>query len=88
MLIEVFHDWKCADIRDKVYAVVGKASESTAIVPDYSQSAKEIYFAVQKKGMREEAKFCNLLSQVLGLSGNDLGLPGQDLCLFEQCGVE
>jgi hypothetical protein len=54
------------------------ASSNTAIVPDYSQSVKEVYFAVQKTDTKEEAKFYKLLSQILGLPGNDLRLPGRD----------
>ncbi len=55
------------------------ANSNTAIVPDYSQSVKEVYFAVQEKDMKEEAKFYNLLSQILGLPGNDLRLLGRNL---------
>jgi hypothetical protein len=78
-LIDVFRDWQCADVRDKVYALVSMASSNTAIVPDYSQSARQVFFAVQEKDGQDKAPFYNLLSQVLGLPGKDLRLPGQDL---------
>jgi hypothetical protein len=78
-LIEVFHDWKCSDVRDKIYALVGMANKETAIIPDYSKSAKQIYFAVQEKASKDKDHFYTLLSQVLGLPGKDIMLPGQSL---------
>jgi hypothetical protein len=78
-LIEVFHDWKCTDVRDKIYALVGMANKETAIIPDYSKSAKQIYFAVQEKASKDKDHFYTLLSQVLGLPGKDIMLPGQSL---------
>lgn len=78
-LVEIFHDWQCSDVRDKVYALVGMVSQSTAVVLDYSCTAKELYFAVQKQDIKYEPKFYNLLSQILGLPGKDLRLPNQEL---------
>jgi len=79
MLIEVFHDWQCTDVRDKIYALVGMANKETAIIPDYSKPAKQIYFAVQEKASNDTDRFYTLLSQVLGLPGKDIMLPGQSL---------
>jgi len=78
-LIEIFHDWQCTDVQDKVYALVGMASSNTAIIPDYKLSARQVYFAVLDKDADDKAPFYCLLSQVLGLPGKDLMLPGQDL---------
>ena len=79
MLIEIFRDWQCTDVRDKVFALVSMASSNTAIIPDYSQPARQVYFAVQEKHAEAGPRFDNMLSQVLGLSGQDLNLSGRDL---------
>lgn len=73
-LIEVFYKWKCTDVRDKVYALVSMANPDTAIIPDYSRSARQVYSAVQAG-----PQFNNVLSQILRLSSLDLELPEQDL---------
>lgn len=78
-LIEVFRDWQCTDVRDKVFALVSMASSDTAIIPDYSQPARQVYFAVQAG-----PRFNEMLSQVLGLSRRDLELSGQDLIEYKQ----
>ncbi|KAF2020197.1 HET-domain-containing protein [Aaosphaeria arxii CBS 175.79] len=78
-LIEIFHDWQCKDIRDKVFALTGMARKSTSIVPDYSMTPRDVYFAVCEKHPDAGWKFENLLSQVLGLSGRDIKLRGQTL---------
>jgi hypothetical protein len=67
-LIEVFHGWQCADVRDKVYALVGMASTETAIVPDYSKSTLEIFCDVRKQNPETSAQFHSMLLQVLALS--------------------
>ncbi|KAM0259745.1 hypothetical protein ACHAQJ_003181 [Trichoderma viride] len=67
-LIEVFHGWQCADLRDKVYALVGMASAETAVVPDYSKSTLEIFRDVRKQNPEDNAQFHNMLLQVLALS--------------------
>ncbi|KAH9208899.1 hypothetical protein DL95DRAFT_467284 [Leptodontidium sp. 2 PMI_412] len=82
-LIEVFHEWKCADVRDKVYALAGMANNETSIVPDYERSPKQLYFAVQERNPSCEEKFFNLLSQVLVLPGKDIELPGQSLIEYK-----
>lgn len=78
-LIEVFRHWQCADIRDKVFALVSMANPETAIAPNYSLSASEVYFSVCNSHPREGWRFENLLSQVLGLSGRIVNLSNQDL---------
>jgi hypothetical protein len=78
-LIEVFRHWQCAEIRDKVFALVSMASPDTTIVPDYSQSARDVYFAVCGKHPDGGWAFENMLSQVLGLSQRDTKLSGRDL---------
>ena len=79
VLIEVFHDWKCTDLRDKVFALVGLADAHTAITPDYNLPAAEVYFRVQQKHPGAKPQFFNTLSQILGVSGKDVGFYGQDL---------
>jgi hypothetical protein len=78
-LIEVFRHWQCAEIRDKVFALVSMSSPDTTIVPDYSQSARDVYFAVCGKHPDGGWAFENMLSQVLGLSQRDIKLSGRDL---------
>lgn len=78
-LVEVFQEWKCSDLRDKVYALVGIAATRTAVVPDYSRSARQVYFDMIKGNLRNRLKFCNLLSQLLGLGKDDVGLDNQNL---------
>lgn len=79
-LVEVFQEWKCSDPRDKVYALVGIAATGTAVVPDYSRSARQVYFDVIDGGdVIDKPKFCNLLSQLLGLSREDVDLDSQNL---------
>jgi hypothetical protein len=79
-LIEVFQDWQCKDVRDKVFALVSMADQDTAIEPDYSLTVREIFYAVQKNHADSGWKFGNLLSQLLGLSRRDITLlHGQQL---------
>lgn len=78
-LIEVFRDWQCSDIRDKVFALVGMASRKTAIVPDYALPPRDLYFAVRKRHLEEGDGFENMLSQVLGLSDREVKLTGRSL---------
>ncbi|KAF5000622.1 hypothetical protein FDECE_11159 [Fusarium decemcellulare] len=66
-LIEIFRSWQCADVRDKVYALVGMASPETAIEPDYSKSPLEVFSAVQEKHSEEKHQFYDMLSQLLAL---------------------
>lgn len=73
MLIEIFQQWQCADVRDKVYALVGMASESTVIMPDYNLTPREVYNKVVEKGVGISPRFCSLLSVLLGLSGGHIG---------------
>jgi hypothetical protein len=71
-LIELFQDWKCTDVRDKVFALINMATVETRIDPDYSLTARDIYFAVQAKHPSAKPQFFNLLSQVLGVRGRDV----------------
>ncbi|KAK9770008.1 putative Heterokaryon incompatibility domain-containing protein [Seiridium cardinale] len=70
ILIEIFRDWGCRDIRDKVFALVGMATTDSKIEPDYALSTKELYFAVMRRV--EGTEFGFLLAQILGLSRKDL----------------
>ncbi|KAF2728797.1 HET-domain-containing protein [Polyplosphaeria fusca] len=78
-LLEVFRHWQCADIRDKIFALVSMASSGTTIVPDYSLPSRDLYFAVRERNPDEGPEFENMLSQVLGLSDQDVELSGRDL---------
>ncbi|KAJ4202729.1 hypothetical protein NW759_015293 [Fusarium solani] len=75
-LIDIFRDWQCTDIRDKVFALVSMASHETAIVPDYSKSALDVYWAVQGKHNGDKDQFYNMLSQILAIPQGDLRLEG------------
>lgn len=61
-LIETFRHWQCGDIRDKVFALMSMASKETAIVPDYSMTPRDIYYAVLEKHPSYKAGFENILS--------------------------
>lgn len=71
-LIEIFQGWECTDLRDKVYALVSMADQETAILPDYSRSARQIYDDVLRKGVACDQSFRKLLARVLGLQAEDL----------------
>ncbi|RMJ16886.1 hypothetical protein CDV36_003501 [Fusarium kuroshium] len=72
VLIDIFRDWQCTDIRDKVFALVSMASRETAIIPDYSKSTLDVYHAVQDKHDGEKHGFYNMLSQILAIPQDDL----------------
>ncbi|EEU39837.1 uncharacterized protein NECHADRAFT_79724 [Fusarium vanettenii 77-13-4] len=76
VLIDIFRDWQCTDIRDKVFALVSMASDETAIVPDYSMSTLNVYRAVQDKHDGEKHQFYNMLSQILAIPQNELMFDG------------
>jgi hypothetical protein len=78
-LIEIFRDWQCLDVRDKVFALVGMASSTANIVPDYAMSPREVYFAVMDAVEGHKDQFANMLSQILGLTGRDVGLYDRTL---------
>jgi hypothetical protein len=78
-LIEIFRDWQCRDLRDKVFALSGMATEESTVAPDYALTTREVYFAVLQNVHREQEQFCALLSQILGLAGQDIDLPGQNM---------
>lgn len=72
LLIEIFRDWKCTDVRDKIFALVGLAAMENNVTPDYTLTSRQLYVAVQDAlGGRDEA-FSNLLSQLLGLTHKDV----------------
>ncbi|ETS81710.1 hypothetical protein PFICI_06712 [Pestalotiopsis fici W106-1] len=82
-LIEIFRDWHCTDIRDKVFALVGMATPESAVVPDYALTTLEIYSAVMRKVERDKDGFANLLSQLLGVAWNDVDLWQQTLVEYK-----
>ena len=73
ILIEVFRDWKCTDIRDKVFALVGLAGTENNVTPDYTLSSRQLYVAVLDALRDHDEAFSNLLSQLLGLTHKDVG---------------
>ncbi|KAI8721450.1 HET domain-containing protein [Fusarium sp. LHS14.1] len=72
-LIDIFRDWQCTDVRDKVFALVSMASPETAIIPDYSKSTLDVHRAVQNKHDNEKHDFYNMLSQILAILQRNLG---------------
>ncbi|KAM0232145.1 hypothetical protein ACHAP5_010807 [Fusarium lateritium] len=80
-LIEIFRDWQCSDIRDNVYALVGMASKDTAVVPDYSRSALQLYRDVLHES---SASFCGTLSQILGIPAKELQLNDSELIEYKR----
>lgn len=45
-LIEIFRDWQCTDLRDKVFTLSGMVTEESTVEPDYALTTQEVYFAV------------------------------------------
>ena len=78
-LVEVFQDCQSSDVRDKVYALVGMASQDTAIVPNYFLSPKQLYHDVMNGDVRNHKGFSVLLAQLLALPAKDIGLDQPDL---------
>lgn len=72
-LIEIFQSWECADVRDKVYALVSMADLKTAVLPNYSRSPRQIYHDVLRQGVACDNHFRRLLAQVLGISAKNHG---------------
>ncbi|KAN0110910.1 HET domain containing protein [Hyaloscypha variabilis] len=87
-LIELFQGWKCTDVRDKVFALINMATLETRINPDYSLTARDIYFAVQAKHPSAKPQFFNLLSQVLGVRGRDVNFHSPSLVEYKVQPVE
>ncbi|RDW75495.1 hypothetical protein BP6252_06637 [Coleophoma cylindrospora] len=82
-LIEIFRDWKCMEIKDKVFALVGMAAARITTVPDYALSTREVYFMVMDEVDTDRDHFANLLSQVLGLAARDCDLDEHDLIEYK-----
>jgi hypothetical protein len=78
-LVEVFHTWQCADIRDKVYALLSMADPETTMPPDYSKTALEVYHDVVGRNGEYGTRWCSLLSQVLAIPAQSANLPGRQL---------
>ncbi|KAG9499586.1 hypothetical protein J7337_008043 [Fusarium musae] len=68
-LIEIFRDWQCTDLRDKVFALSGMATEESTVEPDYALTTREVYFAVLRHVEGQQEQFRALLSQTFGLAG-------------------
>lgn len=76
-LLEVFQDWQCSDIRDKVFGLLGLVNPDVDIAIDYSKSVEEIYDEVRARecapvtsgarATKEEIQFYNLLRRALKL---------------------
>ncbi|KAH8660070.1 heterokaryon incompatibility protein-domain-containing protein [Xylariales sp. PMI_506] len=82
-LIEIFKDWQCSDVRDKVFALVGMATQESAIVPDYGLSTKDMYLDVVRRAHGDQKQFGTLLSQILGLAGTDIALAAQEMIQYK-----
>lgn len=78
-LIEIFRDWQCADVRDKVFALAGMAESGTKITPDYGLSTIDVYFRALDTVDRHDDRFASLLSQLLGLAERDVDIRSRDL---------
>ncbi|KAF5543825.1 het-domain-containing protein [Fusarium mexicanum] len=78
-LIEIFRDWQCTDLRDKVFALSGMATEESTVEADYTLTTQEVYFAVLRRVEAQQGQFCALLSQIFGLAGRDIDLHGQNM---------
>ncbi|KAI1170519.1 heterokaryon incompatibility protein-domain-containing protein [Nemania sp. FL0916] len=87
-LIDIFRDFKCSDIKDKVFALVGMATIDSAIVPNYALTTKEIYFGVMRNVQEDKEQFGPKLSQTLGLSHRELNLPWADMIAYRREDVE
>jgi len=74
-LVEVFEDWQCSDVRDKIYGLLGLVGQDTEVVVDYSKSAEEFYDELRTRELRHESIMgndylwvCNLFRRVLKLA--------------------
>jgi hypothetical protein len=78
-LLEVFEDWQCTDIRDKVFGLLGMVKHyPKPVVIEYSKSVEEIYDEVRalefgpitpELGVSmDHLRFCGLLRWVLKLA--------------------
>ncbi|KAL3605229.1 hypothetical protein FPOAC2_00171 [Fusarium poae] len=81
-LINIFQDWQCSDIRDKVYSLIGMASKDTAVTPDYSLSAHQLYHDVIDKSSGPRS--CGVLSQILGIPADELDIHKPDLIEYRR----
>ena len=74
-VLGLYRRMKATDPRDKVYALLGIApsSDTSGIVPDYSQSVASIYTGVAKYLIEKEGNL-TIFTDVLGNSGH-MGLP-------------
>lgn len=78
-LIEIFRDWQCTDLRDKVFALSGMATEESTVEPDYALTTREVYFAVLRHVQGPQDQFRALLSQTFGLAGQEVDFPEQNM---------
>ncbi|KAF5597543.1 het-domain-containing protein [Fusarium pseudoanthophilum] len=78
-LIEIFRDWQCTDLRDKVFALSGMATKESTVEPDYTLTTREVYFAVLQHVEGQQEQFRALLAQTFGLAGRDVDLHGQNM---------
>ncbi|KLO88643.1 uncharacterized protein LW93_4453 [Fusarium fujikuroi] len=78
-LVEIFRDWQCTDLRDKVFALSGMATEESTLERDYALTTREVYFAVLRHIEGPQEQFRALLSQIFGLAGLEVDLPGQNM---------
>lgn len=62
-----------------MFALVGMASPESAIIPDYTMTPQDVYHAVVSKVEKDNDEFASLLSQLLGVSGEDVDLYDQAL---------
>jgi hypothetical protein len=67
-LIVWFHSWKSTDVRDKVFALLGLASDSFVIMPDYEKSNLSVFRDLVDKILKQDGKG-HLLSRRMEVSG-------------------
>jgi hypothetical protein len=63
-----FHSWNSTDVRDKVYALLGLASDSLGIMPDYEKTSLAVFRDLVDRVLKQDGKG-HLLSRRMEVSG-------------------
>jgi hypothetical protein len=78
MLIEVFRDWQCTDVRDKIMCWSIWQAQQRQLCRTTRKRLDKATLPSTRISTDAELKFHHLLAQVLGLSGRNVNIIGQD----------
>jgi hypothetical protein len=74
-LMTLFRGWKASDQRDKIYGILGLASDRSVIVPDYTLSLQEAWTSVYRTLLLQNVDLRILYYAGIGLRRNIRELP-------------